>query len=96
MNDALMDTAVQIAAELAKLDDERRRVGRAGLAALKQLDPETAGLAKELWDDEDDAVDWFTAQIESLGWRTPWQCIVEGERDLVQRELRAIAHGLPA
>lgn len=96
MSDALRDTAVQIAADLAKLDDERRRVGRTGLAALKQLDPETAGLAKELWDDEDDAVDWFTVPIESLGWRTPWQCIGEGERNEVQRVLKAIAYGLPA
>ena len=95
MNDELIKAAHVIGVQLKVLDEERRRVGRDGLALIKRLDPVTAQQVSELWPDSDAAVDWFTEPVESLGWKTPWQCIAEGNLGEVQRILGAIAHGLP-
>lgn len=97
MSDNLIDTAKAFSAKLTQLSDERHRVGQAGLSVLKKLDPEMAASVSELWgDDEDNAADWFTDEVESLGWRTPWQCIAEGEREEVLRILGCILYGHPA
>ena len=97
MGEDLVGTAKAFAAKLTQLADERHRVGQAGLSALNRLDPEIASAVHELWgEDEDKAADWFTDEIPSLGYRTPWQCIAEGEREEVLRILGSIAHGLPA
>jgi len=92
----LVKSAAAISTKLARLEKERRRIGREGMASLRRLDPEMAKFVKTLWGDPQHAVDWFTGEVESLGWRTPWQCIAEGERDEVQRILYAIAYGIPA
>ena len=97
MSDNLIDTARAFAAKLAQLADERHRVGQASLSALKKLDTEMAAAIYEVWGSEEDkAADWFTDEVESLGWRTPWQCIAEGEREEVLRILNCIVYGLPA
>lgn len=97
MSDALTETATQISMQLAQLNTERRRIGREGLVMLKLLDPETAALANDLWDgDEDHIVDWFTYPVQSLRWQTPWQCIADGRREDVHKILLKIAHGIPS
>lgn len=96
MEEDLIESAATISAKLVKLEEERRRIGQEGLAALERLDPEIASFAKNLWDDSDHIADWFTCEVESLQWRTPWQCIAEGERDQVLRILGCIAYGMPA
>lgn len=95
MTESLIKSAASISTKLAQLEKERRRIGLEGMASLKRLDPEMAKFVKSLWDDPQHAVDWFTREVESLGCRTPWQCIAEGERDAVQRILYAIAYGIP-
>lgn len=96
MDNELIETAKQLAIKLSQLKEERRRVGQAGMVALSKLDPEMAGFARGLWKNPDHAADWFTQEVQSLGWRTPWQCIAEGNRNKVMRILVSIAHGLPA
>lgn len=96
MNENLNETAAGISSALEQLDAERRRIGLDGFTALEKLDPETANLAKSLWDDPQRAADWFTQEIPSLGSRTPWECIAVGERERVQKTLNAIAYGVPA
>lgn len=96
MADELKAMATRIAANLANLDEQRRRVGLEGMKALERLDPETANMAKSLWDHPLDAVDWFTQEVESLGWQTPWQCMADGGREDVQRIIASIQYGLPA
>lgn len=95
MDTALLDMAKEITAKLTQLQEARRRIGHEGISVLQRLDPETAKLAQDILDDPENIADWFTEEVESLGWRTPWQCIAEGEREEVQRILNAIAHGLP-
>ena len=96
MDNELIETAKQFATKLSQLKDERRRLGQAGMTALSRLDPEMAEFANSLWENSDHAADWFTQEVQSLGWRTPWQCIAEGKRSHVMRILVSIAHGLPA
>lgn len=96
MRNELSETAAQIAAKLSMLDEERCRIGREGMKALARLDPDTAKMAKDLWVDPEQAVDWFTGEVESLGWKTPWQCIADGDREAVQYILNCIAYGIPA
>jgi len=71
MNDELTRMAAHIANELEKLEFERLRIGRQGLGTLKRLDPETAKMVTDLWDDPGHAADWFTIEVQSLGWKTP-------------------------
>ena len=96
MDNELIETAKQFAMKLSQLEEERRRLGQAGMMALSKLDPEMAEFANSLWENSDHAADWFTQEVRSLGWRTPWQCIAEGKRSQVMRVLVSIAHGLPA
>jgi len=96
MKTELAETATTIEAKLSELERERLRIGAEGIAVLKRLDPWLAKFAGEIWDDPEDVADWFTDKVESLGWRTPWQCIARGDRDEVVRILNSIAHGLPA
>jgi uncharacterized protein (DUF2384 family) len=96
MSNELVKKAKIIEAKLHALAEERRRVGLDGLVLLRRLDSETARLASEIWTDDDDAVEWFTEPVESLGWKTPWQCIADGNLGEVQRILGSIIYGLPA
>jgi uncharacterized protein (DUF2384 family) len=96
MSDELIKKAKVIEAQLNALAEERRRIGRDGLVLLRRLDSETAQLVSEIWNDDEDAVEWFTEPVESLGWNTPWQCIADGNLGEVQRILGSIIHGLPA
>lgn len=93
MNKELIDAAAGIAAKLAELENERRRIGAESMGTLMRLDPELAGLASTVLEDPQHAVEWFTQPVQSLGWRTPWQSIAAGERDRVKRTLHAIEHG---
>lgn len=93
MNKELIDAAAGIAAKLIELENERRQVGAEGMDTLMRLDPELARLAKTVLEDPQHAVDWFTHTVQSLGWRTPWHCIAEGNRDQVIRTLYAIEYG---
>ncbi len=93
MSDELIKKAEVIAAQLHTLAEERRRLGRDGLVVLKRVDSETAQLLSEIWNDDEDAVEWFTEPVESLGWKTPWQCIADGNLGEVQRILAAIIYG---
>lgn len=95
MNTGLIQTANEIATRLSQLENERLRIGTDGMAVLKRLDPEMAKFAEDLWDDPEAMADWFTQEVESLGWQTPWHCIAEGKRDEVMKILNAIAYGLP-
>lgn len=93
MGDDLIKTGTAISMRLAKLEEERRRIGQEGLATLEHLDPEIASFVKRLWGDSDHAVNWFTHGVKSLQGRTPWQCIADGDRDEVLRILNSIAYG---
>lgn len=93
MADDLIKTGSSISTRLAKLEEERHRIGQEGLVALERLDPEIASFIKRLWGDSDHAVNWFTHGVKSLQGRTPWQCIAEGDRDEVLRTLNSIAYG---
>jgi hypothetical protein len=96
MNEELIKVATEISGELHRLDEERRRIGLNGFEALERLDPELAAHGRHVWDNDTSGVsEWFTSEIQSLGWKTPWQCLAEGDRENVQRILGSIEYGLP-
>ena len=96
MGDDLIKTAAAISSRLDKLEEERQRIALEGFAALERVDPETATIAKNTFDDRQIAADWLTDEVESLGYLTPWQCMADGNREAVHRILNAIEYGLPA
>lgn len=96
MSEHLVDTARIIADRLRELEDNKKAIGAKAFFALEGLDHELVTIASSIWGDPVSASEWFTEQVESLGWRTPWQCLAEGERDEVVRILHCIQYGLPA
>lgn len=96
MNMELQEMAKDIASQLQWLESEYQDVAADAFQFLETNDPETAKLALEAFEDRDAAAAWFGDRVESLGWKTPWECMAEGLADEVQRILNAIIYGLPA
>ena len=95
MSEELDKVATRIVEKLRYLETERLRISKEGLAELERLDPDTAKLVRELWDDSNRAADWFTSKTPSFDGLTPWQCIAEGRYWDVQIVLGRAIHEIP-
>ena len=91
-NSALVQSAAEIAANLANLETELRRAALEAFRVLEQLDRETASLAMAVFDDREDAALWF-ARILPFSDIVPWNLIAAGEVEKVRAILNTIPEG---
>lgn len=92
-NSALKRSAAEIVADLAKLEDERRRIALDAFRILEQHDRETASLAMAVFDDREDAALWFARVLQFSG-VSPWNLLAAGEIEKVRAILNAIPDGM--
>lgn len=86
-----MDELVNLA-ELHQLQHERSLLEL--LDALRDIDPEVAERAVEVFSDKTSAARWLTNPVRSLGGVIPLQALVDGKREDVLRALQQIRHGV--
>ena len=96
MNTEFQEKTQEVVEQLRWIESEYQDVAADAFQFLETHDPETAKLALEAFEDRNAAAGWFGGRVESLGWKTPWECIAEGQTDEVQRILNAIIYGDPA
>lgn len=96
MNTEFQGKTQEVVEQLRWLESEYQDVAADAFQFLETHNPETAKFALEAFEDRDAAAAWFGDRVESLGWKTPWECMAEGLVDEAQRILNAIIYGLPA
>lgn len=92
-NNALKQSAAEIAASIASLEAERRRIALEAFRILEQHDRETASLAMAVFDDREDAAVWLTRNLPFAG-VTPWDLLAAGEIEKVRAILNTIPYGM--
>jgi len=60
---------------------------------LKEVDPEVASAAFELWDNVDDAAEYLAMPVRGLGGKSPLEVLDDGDRDQVLCLLYRLQHG---
>lgn len=86
---ALKQSAAEIAAKIANLEDERKRIALEAFRVLEQHDRETASLAMAVFDDREDAAVWLTRTLPFAG-VTPWDLLAAGEIEKVRAILNTV------
>lgn len=92
-SNAYKQSAAEIVANLAKLEDERRRIALDGFRILEQYDRETASLAMAVFDDREGAALWFTRVLQFSG-VSPWNLLAAGEIEKVRAILNTVPDGV--
>lgn len=90
---ALRQAAVAIVAELADLEAGRRRIALEAFRILERRDRETASLAMAVFDDREEAANWFVRNLPFSD-VTPWELLAEGEAEKVRALLGTVSDGV--
>jgi hypothetical protein len=93
MTTELEIAARQISLKFECLADEWRGTAESSFAVLERLDAELATLAHSTLNGRLIAAHWFSRPVRSLGMRSPWDSLAQGQRDAVERVLSAIIYG---
>ncbi len=85
-------------AELAQLAERHQLKHERSLLDLldnlRDIDPEVAERAVDVFDDKTGAASWLANPVRSLGDIAPLQTLAEGKREDVLRVLNQIRHGV--
>lgn len=92
----LPSEAQKIVTRLRTWEREYRHVALEVYTLVEQGDEETAKLALEVFGHRNRAALWFGDRVESLGNKTPWECLAEGRVEDVRRILNSIIYGVLA
>ena len=95
MDANFLEESKNIVGKLQWLEAEYKAAVLDAFFVLLQSDPHTAKLAIETFNDSDKAAVWFGDHIGSLGGRTPWECLAQGNVEQVRQVLNAIIYGIP-
>ncbi len=95
MNADYQEEARQIVSRLRSLEGKYRRELRKAFSVFERHDPETVALAIDAFDHRDRAALWFGDRVQSLGYKTAWECVSEGRVVWVRQILSSIIWGIP-
>lgn len=97
MNDprkiALRQSAAVIVADLADLEAQRGRIALEAFRVLERYDRETASLAMAVFDDREEAANWFVRNLPFSD-VMPWELLAEGEAEKVRALLGTVSDGV--